>query len=338
LEIHPWAEEVLFARTGGEAMAVAVRIARAYADLKGKGTNVALCGYHGWHDWYIATNLSDPSGLNDHLIPWLKPLGIPKALAGTSLEFKYNDISSLEKIVKKKKIGVIVMETVRHMPPKNNFLKKVKEVAEREGAVLIFDEVSCGFRYNLGGAHLVYGVVPDVAVFSKAMANGYAMAAVIGKKEIMDMRKSTFISSTMWSERIGTVAAIATINKLKKLKVHKYLETKGEKIKNGLERLAKKHKIPLKTIWPNSLIILLFGGKNPMALKTLFSQEMLKKGFLAINAVYVSYAHTNEIIKRYLKAVDEVFTIMSKAIKEKKVMDSLENGVAPSGYFDEIEQ
>ena len=187
LKLNPWADMARFARTGGEAVTVAVRIARAYA---GKD-KIAFCGYHGWHDWYLAANLADDANLDGHLLPGLEPLGVPRGLKGTSIPFKYNQIDELEHIINNNDIGVIVMEPIRHYQPEDNFLGKVRKIADEVNAVLIFDEITSGWRLNVGGAHLLYDVYPDIAVYGKAMSNGYPMAAVVGVREVMDAAQST---------------------------------------------------------------------------------------------------------------------------------------------------
>ncbi|MEM2674799.1 MAG: aminotransferase class III-fold pyridoxal phosphate-dependent enzyme, partial [Candidatus Hadarchaeales archaeon] len=181
LKLNPWAGMVRYARTGGEAMAIAVRIARAFT---GKD-RVAFCGYHGWSDWYLSANLAKDTNLDGHLLPGLQPKGVPRALMETALPFNYNRIEELEGIVSKyKDIGAIVMEPVRHQEPKDDFLKKVRKIADEIGAVLVFDEITSGWRMNVGGVHRLYGVDPDIAVYGKAMSNGFPMAAVVGKKEV----------------------------------------------------------------------------------------------------------------------------------------------------------
>ena len=220
LNLHPWAEMVRIARTGGEAMAIAVRIARAYT----KKDKIAFCGYHGWHDWYLSANLADDKSLDGHLLPGLEPLGVPRCLKGTSIPFNYNKIQELKEIISKNKdIGVIVIEPLRHHYPEDNFLGKVREIANEIKAVLVFDEITSGWRMNVGGVHQLYNVEPDIAVYGKGISNGFPMAAIIGKGKIMDMAQRSFISSTYWTERIGPAAALATINKLRKNDVPSHL-------------------------------------------------------------------------------------------------------------------
>jgi len=329
LKLHPWAHQVRYARTGGEAMAIAVRIARAFT---GKD-KIAFCGYHGWHDWYLAANLADEKNLDGQLLSGLKPAGVPRSLKDTSIPFNYNRIDELKKIVKENDIGVIVMEPRREHKPEKNFLKKVRKIADEIKAVLIFDEITSGFRMNLGGIHMLYKVYPDIAVFGKAMSNGYPMAAIIGRKKIMEVAQETFISSTYWTERIGPTAAIATIKKLKEYNVPEHLCKIGSLIGREWERLAKKHKLNIKVMNIPPLISFKFNyGKDDQALHTLFNQEMLKRGYLVTKSVYVSYSHKREHVKKYLKNVDEVFGLINKAIKNNKIYDLLEGPVAHKGF------
>jgi len=329
LKIHPWAGMVRYARAGGEAMAVAIRIARAFS---GKD-KVSFCGYHGWSDWYLSANLADNKNLDGHLLPGLEPKGVPRGLAGTMFPFHYNKVEELEKIVAENTdIGVIVMEPMKFQEEKDNFAAKVRAIAEKIGAVLIFDEITAGFRFNIGGSHLKLGVMPDMAVFAKGMSNGFPMAAVIGKKEIMQKAQETFISSTYWTERIGPASAIATIKKMQKENVPEYLDKIGSEIKQGLTEAAKKHNLKLHIEGQNALLHFSFDYPNTQAIRTLFTQEMLKRNVLAIGAVYISLAFEKKHIEEYLKAVDEVFPILAAAIAENKVEQMLEGPVAHTGF------
>jgi glutamate-1-semialdehyde 2,1-aminomutase len=331
IKIHPWAHMVRYARTGGEAMAIAVRIARAYTDKD----VVAFCGYHGWADWYLATNLQKADALGGHLLSGLDPKGVPKGLRGSILPFHYNRIDELEAIVKKagKRLGAIVMEPVKGQEPKNGFLKKVQAIANKTGAVLIFDEITVGWKLTYGGAHLLYGVNPDIAVFSKAMSNGFPMAAIIGKRKVMQAAQDTFISSTYWTDRTGPSAALATLKKMKHINVPKQLHKNGSKVRAGWELTAKKNGLNIKIggIVPISSFSFEY-GKDSQAIKTLFVQEMLDRGFLATNMYFATSAHTDEHIKRYLKAVDEVFAVISKAIETDTVRKKLRGPEAHTGF------
>lgn len=329
-KLHPWAHMVRYARTGGEAMAIAVRIARAYS---GK-SKVVFCGYHGWSDWYLAANLSNKKSLDGHLLPGLEPAGVPRSLQGDTLTFAYNDIEALEKIVAKNNdIGVIVLEPLRHQEPKNDFLKKVKAIAKKINAVLLFDEISIAWRLNVGGVHLLYGVNPDIAVFAKAMSNGHPMAAIIGTRDVMQAAQKTFISSTYWTDRVGPVAALVTIEKMQKNNVPIHLKRIGTMIGNGWIKLAAKHGLKINVMGPEALINFSFDyAKNSQRISTLFTQEMLKRGFLATGSVYVSFAHQEKHVIQYLKSVDVVFRIIKKAINTKSVSNLLEGPVAHTGF------
>ncbi|MFH0840005.1 MAG: aminotransferase class III-fold pyridoxal phosphate-dependent enzyme [Candidatus Omnitrophota bacterium] len=329
-DIHPWAKKVRYARTGGEAMTVAVRVART----KTKKDIILFCGYHGWHDWYLSANLADDRCLDGHLLPGLKPAGVPRGLKGTSLPFSYNDINGFTKLIErhKGKIAAVVMEPIRNYSPDRGFLETIREAADDSGAILIFDEITAGWRLNFGGAHLKFGVDPDIAVFAKAISNGYPMAAIIGKKDVMDAAEETFISSTYWTERIGPVAALATIKKLKKLNISAHLEHMGKVVQDGWRKTAKKHSINITISGTPPLGHFSFYYDKPLVLKTLFTQEMLKKGFLAAPAFYASYAHKEKDINEYLKALDSVFRIIASAAKSSNPKKYLNGPVCHSGF------
>ena len=328
LSLHPWAGMVRFGRSGGEAMAIAVRIGRAHS---GKD-KVAFCGYHGWHDWYLAANLADDKALDGHLLPGLKPLGVPRALKGTALPFNYNHVEELEQIIAQNDIGVIVMETIRDREPQNDFIGKVRAIADRVGAVLIFDEITCGFRMTIGGTYTLYHVEPDIVVYGKAISNGYPMAVIIGRKEVMDAAQESFISSTYWTERIGPAASLATIAKMKKHNVPAHLGQIGNMIKKGWQEMADKHGLKITVTGIAALPTFAFNYQNSLALQTLFTQELLKRGYLASKHIYVSYSHTEKHVADYLNNVDEVFGIMEKALKNNNVSEQLEWPLAQEGF------
>jgi glutamate-1-semialdehyde aminotransferase len=329
LKLHPWAGMVRYARSGGEAMAIAVRIARAYSGRD----KIAFCGYHGWHDWYLSANLANDKNLDGHLLPGLEPKGVPRCLIGTSFPFNYNKIEELEDIVRKNQdIGTIVMEPMRHQEPKNDFLKKVKKVADEAGAVLVFDEITSGWRMNVGGIHELYGVFPDIAVYGKAMSNGFPMAAVVGKSEVMDIAQDTFISSTNWTERIGPVASIATINKMLENDVPSHLCKIGNLISKGWRELAASAKLQIDVAGIPPLTTFVFDHNENQALHTLFTQEMLDCGFLVSKSVYVSYSHTEDHVTKYLENVDGAFKTIRKAIENGSVYPFLKSPVAHTGF------
>jgi len=330
IRIHSWAEMVRYTRTGGEAMMVAVRIARAAS----KRDMVLFCGYHGWHDWYISANLSKDEALDGHLIPGLEPNGIPRALKETSIPFVYNDTRSLITHVEryKEKIGVVVLEAIRSDPPTKEFLDAIMLYTKKYNIVFIVDEITSGFRLNYGGAHLLYDIRPDIAVFGKALSNGYPMGAIIGKKNIMQAAQNSFISSTFWTERIGPAAAIATLNKMKENKIQEHLIYIGERIQRGWKEIARANglKISVSGIYP--LGHFSFDYVNSMAIKTFFTQRMLDKGFLASTIFYASYAHKEEHVDRYLKATKEVFAEIAENLKKNTIEKSLKAGICHAGF------
>ena len=329
-ELHPWADKVRYARSGGESMAVAVRIARA----KTQKDIVLFCGYHGWHDWYLAANLADDEALDGHLIPGLSPRGVPRGLKGTSFPFKYNDVDSFLKLFEehKENIAAIVMEPLRNVYPQKEFIDTIQEKVKSIGAVLIVDEITAGWRLNVGGAHLILDIQPDIAVFGKAISNGFPMGAIIGMKEVMDAAQETFISSTYWTDRIGFTSSIATIKKLQQEPVIEHLNKIGKEVQEGWSRLAKKHQLAIHVDGIYPLGHFAFEHKEALLLKTLFTKLMLEKGFLAITAFYASYAQKSTDIEAYLNAVDEVFELLSKYIEEDNISSHLTTPVCHNGF------
>jgi len=319
---------VRFARTGGEANAVAIRIARAAA---GKD-NVAICGYHGWHDWYLAANLGDEDSLNGHLLPGLEPKGVPKALKGTIFPFNYNDLEQLETLVRDKEIGTIKMEVMRNIPPKDNFLQKVRQLATKNNIVLIFDEISSGFRETFGGLHKKYMVDPDLALFGKALGNGYAITAIIGRRKIMEVAQSTFISSSFWTDRIGPVAGFTTLKVMEYKRSWEQITEIGQKISNGLKKTAGKYNLPIKITGLHALTGFSFPVNNWLKYKTLITQEMLKKGILASNVVYACTEHTDEIIHQYFEQLDLAFNLVAECEDGRDIDKLLEGPVCHSGF------
>jgi glutamate-1-semialdehyde 2,1-aminomutase len=317
-ELHPWAEMVRYARTGGEAMAIAVRIARAHT---GKD-KIAFCGYHGWHDWYLSANLGTENALGEHLISGLNPAGVPRALEGTAFPFRYNHLKELKEIVAEhgKDLAAIVMEPLRNYEPEKGFIEGVRSLADETGAVLVVDEISAGFRYNTGGAHLKFFTKqPDMAVFSKALGNGYPIAAIIGKADVMQSAQQTFISSTNWPERIGPTAAIAMIQKHQRVDAGKHLVHLGEQIQSGWKKMANKHGLPIAISGMKPMSHFAFDHNKAQSMKAYFIQLMLEQGFLASNLFYAMYAHTEENVQCYLKAVDKAFGEIARSVEQDDI-------------------
>lgn len=332
LELHPWAGGVRYAKAGGEAMALASRIARAHTNRD----IILFCGYHGWHDWYLSANLSNKSALDDLHIPGLEPLGVPKGLAGTNLPFHYNNIDEFNALMDKHSgnIAAVVMEPIRNDYPEDDFLKKIRVATEKAGVVLVFDEVSAGFRLCAGGSHKVLGVTPDIAVFAKGMTNGYPLTAIVGKRDVMDAAQGTFISSTFFTERIAFAATLKSIEVYKRERVWEKQTEYGKLIQNGWKTKAEEAglKIEIGGILPMSHFTII-GSESPLVYKTFVTQEMLKRGYIASNSFYTSNAHSVEIINTYLEHIGCVFEqiaeLMNKGIS---VESQLEYGVCQSGF------
>ena len=329
-ELHPWADMARFARTGGESMAIAVRIARSHTGRD----KIAFCGYHGWHDWYLAANLGTENALGDHLLTGLSPSGVPQGLKGTALPFRYNRIEELRAIVRQNRndLAAIIMEPIRSEPPTEGFLEEARDLARQIGAVFIFDEISAGFRLNTGGVHLTFNVAPDIAVFSKALGNGYPIGAVIGRAGVMEAAQNTFISSTYWTERIGPTAALATIRKHRRLNVGAALVETGNQIQKGWKNLAAKHHLPVKAGGLAPMSHFSFDADCSLTLKALFVQLMLEQGFLATTAFYAMYAHQPEHVQSYLNAVDQTFAQIADWLTRGEIESHLKGQPAVAGF------
>lgn len=329
LDLHPWADMVRYAKGGGDAMAVAVRIARAAT----KKDIVLFSGYHGWHDWYLSANLADDKALDGQLLKGLSPVGVARGMKGTSYPFFYNNKQEFLDLVEKygDNLAGVVLEAVRGSQPEPGFFDTIMETTKKMGVPLIIDEVTSGFRLTCGGSHLVYGIEPDICVFAKGMANGYPMAAIIGKAKFMDAAQESFISSTFWTERIGLRAAVATIKKMKECKVQEHLINCGKQIQEGWQKAADKYGINIKVTGIPPLSHISFTD-DPLVLKTLFTQEMLRRGILAKDSYYASYAHKQEHIDYYFEAVDEVFAILADAIKKGNAKELLLGPICLTGF------
>ena len=330
IKIHPWAQQVRFARSGGEANAIAIRLARSYQKKRQK---IAFCGYHGWHDWYLAANLKNKKNLNEHLLPGLQTGGVNDKLKGSIFPFRYNDFDGLRRIVNKnKEIGIIKMEVIRNEFPKNNFLKKVRKLATQKNITLIFDECTTGFRETFGGIHKIFKVEPDMMMLGKALGNGYAITAVIGKKEIMKCINNTFISSTFWTERIGPTAALKTLEVMEKQKSWQYISSLGKHVKLNWKKLAKKNKLNIKISGIDALCSFTFLSSNHQAYKTFITQEMLKNKILATTTIYLSINHSKKNLNKYFRILDKIFYIISKCEKGDDIFRYLHTDIAESNF------
>ena len=312
IKLHPWAGMAKFARGGGEANSLAIRIARAHS----KKEKVVFCGYHGWHDWYMAAGKTE-EGLSEHLFKDIKTNGVPNSLEGTALPFQWNNLENLQEIISKNNgdIGVIKMEVIRNIKPSIDFLKGVRDICDKNNIVLIFDECTSGFRESFGGIHLNYGVTPDIAVFGKALGNGYAISAVIGKESVMKSAKESFISSTFWTERIGNVAALAALNEMEKIKSWEKITNLGKCIQNKWLEIAEKNSLKISTGVLPAISTFSFNSINSAEYKTFLTREFLKKGYLAGNLLFVSTEHCKLDLSEYFETLDSIFEVI--ALREK---------------------
>jgi glutamate-1-semialdehyde 2,1-aminomutase len=311
----PCAEMVRYAKCGGEACAVAVRIARG---ITGRD-KILFCGYHGWHDWYLAANLSAEANLNPHLFPGIEPIGVPKALTGTAIPFPYGDLAALGNLLDEQRgqIAAIIMEPLRSEEPPVGYLAEVARLSREHGAVFIFDEVSSGFRLSVGGAQSYVGVTPDMAVFAKAISNGYAMAAVVGKREVMEPSARMFISSTYWSDTIGLRAALTTLREIRKRDVPAYLKKLGSELQRQLNAAASDTGLEVHcgglAVHP-SLQFRVEDSVLKAKLATLFIQEMAKRGCHGYTSFYLNAAQGDAELKQTIDAARETFALMRKGL------------------------
>jgi glutamate-1-semialdehyde aminotransferase len=322
---------VKFCKSGGEADAIAVRIARAFTGKE----KVLFCGYHGWHDWYLSANLDSDSSLDQHLLPGLNPKGVPNSLSGTCLPFEYNNLHQLKELLEENSgvIACIIMEATRFKQPKKGFLEGVRALANKHKCVLIFDEVITGFRMAKGGAQEYYGVTPDLATFAKAIANGYSLAAVAGKRNIMESQSDNFISSTYWSDCTVLVAGLATLNEIKEKPVLETINKTGQDLIEHIEQMAQKHKLDVEVLGHGFDFILSFNyAADSAKIMTLFIQEMIARGIYTNGVFYPCYTHSSEDIQKIKSAFDAVFELIKKGIDKNKIDHLLKSPVRQTGF------
>jgi glutamate-1-semialdehyde 2,1-aminomutase/spore coat polysaccharide biosynthesis protein SpsF len=315
VEIIPCAEMVRFGKNGSDATSGAVRLARAYT---GRDI-IACCGYHGWQDWYIGTTTRNR--------------GVPKATQELTVPFDYNDIKSLKQIFAGHpgRVAAVIMEPVGVVEPENGFLQQVRDLARREKALLIFDEIITGFRLALAGAQQYFGVTPDLACFGKAMANGYPIAAVVGRREFMQLFDEVFFSFTFGGEVVSLAAALATIKEIREKNVIVHLWEQGQKLKDGYNALAREFEVDQYTecigLPPHTVMTFKDEAKKEwLVLKSLFQQECLKRGVLFSGAHNVCYSHSNADIDHTLRVYRTAMEILAEAIKSGDAALRLEGG------------
>ena len=314
-------------------MAVAVRIARAWADRD----VIAFCGYDGWHDWYLAANREAAGAvdqLQGHAVGGLSPRGVASQLAGTACAFNYNDHAHLAQIFAQSagRVAAVVMEPTRTVDPEPGFLETVRELCDRHGALLVLDEITAGFRLAAGGAHLRYGVAPDIAVFAKALGNGHPIAAVIGRTEAMQVAQGSFISSTYWTEGVGPAAALATLRKMKSVDVPGHVNAIAVAVREGLTATAARHGLRMKITGHPALTFIDFDHEDSLAMMTFFTAHLLEHGFLSATATYPSLAHRQEHVDAYLAACDRVFHDLAAAQAAGKLLERIGGPVRHTSF------
>lgn len=327
-ELVPCAQMTRFFKGGGEANAAAIRIARGHT-----GRDVVLfCGYHGWHDWYLAANLLGPDTLNSHLLPGLDTRGVPQALCGTAIPFAYNNLDSLQAALEQNqgRVACVIMEAARSKRPAPGFLEGVRELCEAHKVVLIFDEVVTGFRLALGGAQEYFGVIPDMATFAKALSNGIPLGAVCGRREIMQSAATMFISSTYFSDTLGLAAGLATLHELATKPVLPHIWAMGEKLQQGLQELAARYELPFVCEGFPPILHMSFAvpdEKQKVLMTTIYLQELVKRGILCLMGAYLSYSHQPAHIEAYLQAAEEAFAILKQGLKTGNLAALCEGGL-----------
>ena len=329
LSLNSWASKIKFAKTGGEANAIAIRIARSFS----KTEKIAICGYHGWHDWYLSSNLNQKHNLSGHLLDGFYTSGVPNSLKNTVFPFEYNKIDQFKKIVKTHKIKILKMEVQRNIPPVNNFLKEIREICNKNKIVLIFDECTSGFRETFGGIYKKYKVTPDIVIFGKALGNGYPITAVLGREEVMEHANKSFISSTFWTERSGYVAALNTLKEMERVKSWEYITKLGQHIKKKWAKISKNQNLKMNIGGLDALPTFSMDSTNWLKYKTFITQEMLKINILASNTIYVSTSHNINNLKIYFDHLESLCSQICEFEQGKKNIDNyLETNVCQSTF------
>ncbi len=333
VNLIPCAEMVRYAKGGGEACALAVRIARGVT-----GRDVILfSGYHGWHDWYLAANLSADANLNAHLFPGIEPIGVPRALAGTAIGFPYGDLNALGALLDahKEKVAAVILEPLRSELPPAGFLEGVNKLAHQHNAVVIFDEVSIGFRPAAGGVEEFLGVTPDMAVFAKSISNGYPMGAVVGKRAVMQHAAQMFISSTYWSDTIGLRAALTTLREIRKRGVPAYLDRLGSELKTRLTAVAADVGLPARVVgvnWHPHISFDVEDEATKAKMAAIYMQEMAKRGCHGYPAFYLNAAQGPDEVAQTVAAARETFALVADGHRAGR-LDELIECPPPKEYF-----
>ena len=316
IDTIPSAEMVRFSKGGGDACAVAARIARG---ITGRDT-ILFSGYHGWHDWYQSANyMADPE-TGEYPFAGIEPIGVPKALAGTAVPFAYGDLDMLERLFEEHKgeVAAVMMEPLRSELPAKGYLEGVKELAHANDAVFIFDEVSCGWRISIGGAQEYLGVTPDMTVVAKAMSNGYPMGAAVGSRDVMEPADRMFISSSYWSDNVGLAASVTTIRELKRRDSNAGFKKLGEDLIAAMSEAIDSVGISARMtgLWTNpSLAIDVPDASLQDKVNTLFIQEMARRGVHCATSFKGTLAHTEEDVARTAEAAEESLRVVMSGLE-----------------------
>ncbi|ABB25067.1 aminotransferase [Synechococcus sp. CC9902] len=329
VNLHSWSDKVKFARSGAEANAIAVRLARACTGKE----KILFCGYHGWHDWYLATNLTSTDNLAGHLLPGLNPTGVPKSLLGSIDSFQYNDIEEFRKLVSLNSYAAVIMEVERNFKPTNNFLETIAFECKKFGIILIFDECSSGFRETFGGLHKKYQVEPDMAMFGKALGNGYAITCVIGRDYVMEYCQESFISSTFWTERIGFTAALACLERMEMLRSWEVVTQLGEYFRSRLNDISTNSNLHITSSGISALSSYSIISDDWLKYKTYITQEFLKQDILATNSIYFCTKHSMSDIDQYIEILDNLFSVISECeYDQRDISCLLEFPICSAGF------
>jgi glutamate-1-semialdehyde aminotransferase/spore coat polysaccharide biosynthesis protein SpsF (cytidylyltransferase family) len=311
-DIIPCAQKVRFAKNGTDVTTAAIRLARAFT----RRDKVILCGYHGWQDWSIGTTTRNK--------------GVPKAVSELSVAVPYNDLNRIEELLKSEEFSCVIMEACNSSVPHDGYLQGIKNLCEQYGSLFIFDEVITGFRFALGGAQEYFGVTPHLSCFGKAMGNGMPISAIVGRYDVMREMEDIFFSGTFGGETLSLAASLATIEKIEKNNVIKYLWSYGQQLDDSVKQLIAKYdlekSINLCGYAPWKIFQVLDHTKaKAFEIKTLFIQEMIKRGILINSSLNINFAHGALEKYKILKAIEDVFGIMSECLQNGKIKQYLKS-------------
>jgi len=320
----PSAEMVRYTKGGGEACAVAARIVRG---VTGRD-KILICGYHGWHDWYQAANFGVDPESGEYPFAGIEPIGVPRALAGTVIPFPYGDLDALSRLLDEHagEVAGVMMEPARSELPAPGYLAGVKALVEQHDGILIFDEVSCGWRLRIGGVQQAVGVTPHMTVVAKAMSNGYPMGAVVGQRAVMEDAARMFISSSYWSDNVGMAASLTTIRELKRRDAEARFFEIGEGLRWGMDEAIDAAGLSggLVGLYTNPVLQLDLPDESLRPkVNTLFVQEMSRRGVHCYASFKTTLAHTQIDIDQTVEAAYGAFQVIRQGLENDNLDDLL---------------